>query len=56
MHLGADVIGTRLNKIYKENLDEQEILTELDGLFERFNKNRKKKEAFGDFVVREGIV
>jgi len=56
MHLGADVIGTRLNKIYKENLDEGEILTELDGLFDRFNKNRKKKEPFGDFVVREGIV
>lgn len=56
MHLGADVIGTRLNKIYKENLDEEQILTELDVLFDRFNKNRKKKEPFGDFVVREGIV
>ncbi len=56
MHLGADVIGTRLNKIYKENLNEEEILNELDNLFQRFVTTRKKKEAFGDFVVREQIV
>ncbi len=56
MHLGADVIGTRLNKLYKENLDEAQILTELDSLFSNFSSKRKKKESFGDFVVREGIV
>lgn len=56
MHLGADVIGERLNKIYKENIDETEILNELDALFARFAAGRKKKESFGDFVVREGIV
>jgi len=56
VHLGSDAIGTRLNKMYKENLDETEILTELDGLLENFSKNRKKKEAFGDFIVRQGIV
>jgi sulfite reductase (NADPH) hemoprotein beta-component len=54
--LGSDVEGTRLNKLYKENLDEQEILTELDGLFARFVTNRNKEEAFGDFVMREAIV
>lgn len=52
MHLGADVVGTRLNKKYKENLDEGEILTELDELFGKFVNNRKKKESFGDFVNR----
>lgn len=56
MHLGADVIGTRLNKIYKENLNEEEILNELDVLFGSFVQKRKKKEAFGDFVVREAYV
>ena len=56
MHLGADVIGTRLNKIYKEGLNEEEILYELDVLFQRFVTTRKKKEAFGDFVMREQIV
>lgn len=56
MHLGADVIGERLNKIYKENIDETEILNELDLLFARFAAGRKRKESFGDFIVREGIV
>ena len=50
MHLGADVIGERLNKIYKENLDETEILNELDQLFAKFAAGRQKKnESFGDF-------
>ena len=56
MHLGADVIGERLNKIYKENLDETEILNELDQLFAKFAAGRQKNESFGDFVVREGVV
>ncbi len=55
MHLGANVAGTRLNKLYRENLDEDEILKELDGLLKIFVQKRKKKEAFGDFVMREAI-
>ncbi|HWB26370.1 MAG TPA: NADPH-dependent assimilatory sulfite reductase hemoprotein subunit [Chitinophagaceae bacterium] len=55
MHLGANAEGTRLNKLYKENLNEEEILAELDGLFKMFAQQRKKKEAFGDFVMREAI-
>lgn len=56
MHLGADAVGYRLNKIYKENLDEVAILKELDVLLESFKTKRKKKESFGDFIMREGIV
>lgn len=55
MHLGANAEGTRLNKLYKENLNEEEILNELDGLFKSFTQLRKKKERFGDFVMREAI-
>ena len=47
-------IGERLNKIYKENLDETEILNELDQLFAKFAAGRQKNESFGDFVVRKG--
>ncbi len=55
--LGADVRGERLNKLYKENLDETEILNELDMLFAQYAKQRKgHEESFGDFVVRAGIV
>ncbi|HXW59952.1 MAG TPA: assimilatory sulfite reductase (NADPH) hemoprotein subunit [Myxococcota bacterium] len=55
--LGADVRGERLNKLYKENLDETEILNELDMLFARWATQRKShEESFGDFVARVGIV
>lgn len=55
--LGSDVTGQRLNKLYKENLNESEILNELDLLFGRFAKNRlDSKESFGDFVVRAKVI
>lgn len=56
LHLGGDREGFRLNKKYKENIDEPAILKELDELFERYSKNRKSGETFGDFAVREKIV
>jgi sulfite reductase (NADPH) hemoprotein beta-component len=56
MHLGGDHEGFRLNKIYKESLDEDNILTELDGLFGSFKKERKKNESFGDFSLRKQLV
>lgn len=56
MHLGGDRQGERLNKKYKESLNEESILQELDSLFALYSKKRKKAETFGDFVVREKIV
>lgn len=56
MYLGADGRGTRLNQMYKENIGEDEILTELDGLFGRYSKERESAERFGDYVVRIGAV
>lgn len=52
LHLGGDRIGSRLNKIYKENINEETILTELDTLFSQYSKEKKKKETFGDFAER----
>jgi len=56
MNLGADVIGTRLNKIYKENLNEEEILNELDILFQRLCTKRKRKKRLAILIVRERSV
>jgi sulfite reductase (NADPH) hemoprotein beta-component len=56
LQLGGDRLGERLNKKYKENIDEQTILSELDGLFARYSANRNQGETFGDFVVREKLV
>ncbi|WP_448565473.1 assimilatory sulfite reductase (NADPH) hemoprotein subunit [Thalassotalea ganghwensis] len=56
MHLGGNPEGTRVPKMYKENLTEQEILTEIDQLVERWVAERESQEAFGDFVIRAGII
>ncbi|NTS76660.1 assimilatory sulfite reductase (NADPH) hemoprotein subunit [Catenovulum sp. SM1970] len=56
MYLGADGRGTRLNQMYKENIGEEEILAEVDSLFEQYSKEREENERFGDFVVRKGFV
>jgi sulfite reductase (NADPH) hemoprotein beta-component len=53
LQLGGDHAGLRLNKVYKESLDETAILQELDLLFMQFAKERKTKESFGDFAVRK---
>lgn len=52
LHLGGDRQGTRLNKIYKESLDETAILSELDQLFAAYKSKRKGTETFGDFMHR----
>lgn len=56
MHLGADHVGQRLNRIYKEGLDEPAILQELDTLFRVYAAERTAGEAFGDFSIRKGWV
>ncbi|MFP9116040.1 NADPH-dependent assimilatory sulfite reductase hemoprotein subunit [Flavobacterium sp. RHBU_3] len=50
--LGGDRYGERLNKLYKEKLDETEILTEADLLFKQFVIERRIGETFGDFANR----
>lgn len=53
LHLGGDREGMRLNKKYKENLNEAAILQELDGLFATYSQKRNPGETFGDFAIRE---
>lgn len=53
LHLGGDRQGTRLNKLFKENLDEAAILNQLDQLFFEYSKSREGKETFGDFTYRK---
>ncbi|HEX3081232.1 MAG TPA: sulfite reductase subunit beta, partial [Puia sp.] len=56
LQLGGDHAGMRLNKVYKESLDETSILRELDILLGLFARERKSKESFGDFAVRKQLV
>lgn len=56
MYLGAAFDGSRLSKLYRENIGEEEILSELKILLPRYARERKEGEHFGDFVIRAGIV
>ena len=56
MYLGAAFDGSRLSKMYRENIGEEEILNELHVLLSLFAKERELSEHFGDFVIRAGIV
>lgn len=55
LHFGGDRLGLRLNKIYKESLDEAQILAELDAAFAAFKTERSEGETFGDFSYRKYI-
>lgn len=48
--LGGDRLGTRLNKLYKEKLNESEILENLDALFAEYQNEKNNTETFGDFI------
>jgi sulfite reductase (NADPH) hemoprotein beta-component len=53
LHIGGDRLGLRLNRMYKESLDEPAILSELENLFATFSKERNEGETFGDFTNRK---
>jgi len=56
LYLGGAHNGERLNKLYKEMLDEASILRELEPLFSAFARERERGEHFGDFAIRKGYV
>lgn len=56
LYLGGDFKGQRLNKIYRENIGEEEILAVLAPIFTHYAKEREEDEHFGDFVIRTGYV
>jgi len=56
LRLGADFSGQRLNRVYRENVDEAAILAALDPLFAGYAQERQPGEGFGDFLQRSGTV
>jgi sulfite reductase (NADPH) hemoprotein beta-component len=56
LYLGAAYDGTRLSKLYAENVDETRIVALLTPLLKRYAKDRKAGERFGDFTIRIGAV
>ncbi len=55
LYLGAAHDGSRLNRLYREMLDEAGILATLEPLFSDYAAGRRRGEKFGDFVVRLGM-
>jgi sulfite reductase (NADPH) hemoprotein beta-component len=56
VYLGAGFHGQRLNKMYRENIGEPEILAELTPMIHRYAAERQPGEPFGDFVMRAGYI
>ncbi|URJ25726.1 assimilatory sulfite reductase (NADPH) hemoprotein subunit [Blochmannia endosymbiont of Camponotus sp.] len=56
LYLGGNNIGTRIPRLYKENITENDILNILDMTISRWAQERNNQESYGDYVVRSGIV
>jgi sulfite reductase (NADPH) hemoprotein beta-component len=56
LYLGAAHDGSRMNKLYREMLDETGILTELTPILADYAQNRLPNEHFGDFTIRKEYV
>ncbi|MDI7241751.1 assimilatory sulfite reductase (NADPH) hemoprotein subunit [Providencia huaxiensis] len=56
LHLGGNRIGTRIPRMYRENITSTEILAILDELIGDWAKKRLPNEGFGDFVIRTNVV
>jgi sulfite reductase (NADPH) hemoprotein beta-component len=56
VYLGAAVDGSRLSKLYAEDLDHGGIVAALDPLFAAYAAERAPDEPFGDYVIRAGFV
>jgi sulfite reductase (NADPH) hemoprotein beta-component len=56
MYLGAAFDGSRLSKLYAEDLDHKGIVAALDPIFAAYKNERQEGEHFGDFTIRAGFV
>jgi len=56
LYLGAGHAGNRINKMYKEGVNEEQILAILRPLLRRYASERNNGEKFGDWVIRAGVI
>ena len=56
LYLGAAFDGSRLGKLYAEDVTASDIKTILDPLFAAYAKNKQPGERFGDYLIRDGFV
>ena len=56
LYLGGAFDGTRLNKLYRPDVDHDGVLAALTPLLHEWAAERRPGEHFGDFVIRRGHV
>jgi sulfite reductase (NADPH) hemoprotein beta-component len=56
LYLGAAFDGSRMSKLYAEDLQHEQIIATLDPLLAAYAREREPSERFGDFAIRAGFV
>jgi sulfite reductase (NADPH) hemoprotein beta-component len=56
LYLGAAFDGSRLSKLYAEDLDNAGIVAALDPVLAAYATRRQPGERFGEFTIRAGLV
>ena len=56
LYLGAAFDGSRLSKLYAENLDHGAIIANLDPIFAAYKSERRDGEHFGDYAIRADFI
>src|SRR5204863_1954363 len=56
LYLGAAFDGSRISKLYAEDLQHDQIIATLDPVFRAYAKEREPNERFGEFTIRAGFV
>lgn len=56
LYLGGAFDGSRLSKLYAEDLGHGAIVARLDPIFAAYRRERREGERFGDYVIRAGFV
>jgi sulfite reductase (NADPH) hemoprotein beta-component len=56
LYLGGAFDGTRLNKLYRRDIDDAAIIAALGPLLHEYAAQRSRGERFGDYVIRAGHI
>ena len=56
LYLGAAFDGSRMSKLFAEDLQHDEIVARLDPVLAAYANERAPNERFGEFVIRAGFV
>lgn len=56
LYLGGAFDGSRLNKLYRRDVQHDQIVALLAPLLRRYAQERDAGERFGDFVIRQGVI